>query len=69
MLIRLGLAIDGRNLTSEVELFRGHAALNMEDPGIGSRVRIVDSLIERVVEEKSSFFSWSIVAILVNVIL
>ena len=69
MLIRLGLAIDGRNLTSEVELFRGHAALHMEDPGIGSRVRIVDSLIERVVEEKSSFFSWSIVAILVNVIL
>ena len=57
LLVRLGLTVDGGGLGSEVELLAGHAALNLEGPGVVFRVRAM------VLKEESSFFSGGIEAI------
>jgi len=57
LLVRLGLTVDGGGLGSEVELLVGHAALNLEGPGVVIRVRAM------VLKEESSFISGGIEAI------
>jgi len=57
LLVRLGLTVDGGGLGSEVELLVGHAALNLEGPGVVFRVSAM------VLEEESSFISGGIEAI------
>ena len=61
--IFLGNTVKRGGLASEAELFRGHAALDMEVPGAVAGVQVTDTLILIIIEDEGTLLVGGIVAI------